>query len=100
MKRDLRSMGKEKKGRQIGQEDVEWAKANVDQNTIDSVQSVLDQYGHKSEAELLNDLKSFQQMGIMDRAALYNVAEQLAPMLDYNQQQKLYAVMQELGKSE
>lgn len=107
MKRDLRSMGNKNEmppiSQQmppISQQEIENASQNIDPATLNNVQSVLNQYGDKSEADLMNDLKGFQQAGVMDNAALYDMAQKISPMLNIQQQQKLYVVMQELAKNE
>lgn len=59
-----------------------------------SIQNLVDTYSGKSERELLGAL---QGMNSEDRATMRAFAEELKPMLNDAQKQKLYAVLRQLG---
>lgn len=69
---------------------------NVDPNQMNDIQNLMDQYGGKSESELMSELLHARQSGAIDPNDLANVAQRLAPMLTPEQQQRLLYVMQQL----
>ncbi len=76
--------------------DVKKAAQQMDPNMLGNVQTVVDKYANKSEAELMQELTSAKQSGLIDPAALASVAGRIAPMLTPEQQQRLQSVLNQL----
>ena len=49
-----------------------------------------------NETQLMQELKGFRESGVMDDAALANMARQVSPMLTPEQQARLGALLQQL----
>ena len=77
-------------------EEMKKAAEQVDPNMLGNVQNVVDKYGGKSEAELMQELSAAKQSGLIDPAALASVAGHIAPMLTPEQQQRLQSVLKQL----
>lgn len=71
---------------------------NMDPNTLNTIQDTINQYGGRSQSELLRELKNYKNAGHMDEGALDNVAQRLMPMLTPEQQRRLFDVMGQLKK--
>ena len=69
---------------------------NIDPNILGNVQDAVNKYGGKSEAELMDELTAAKQNGLIDPAALADVAGRIAPMLTAEQQQRLDSVLKQL----
>ncbi|MEA5059539.1 MAG: hypothetical protein EOM66_07700 [Clostridia bacterium] len=69
---------------------------NVDPNQLNEVQNIVEHYSGKSETELMKELRSARQKGVINPNDLANVAQRLAPMLTPEQQQRLIQVMDQL----
>ena len=76
--------------------EVKKAAEQIDPSMLGNVQNVVDKYGNKSEAELMQELTSAKQSGLIDPAALASVAGRIAPMLTHEQQQRLQSVLKQL----
>ena len=77
-------------------EEMKKAAEQVDPSMLGNVQNVVDKYGGKSEAELMQELAAAKQSGLIDPAALASVAGRIAPMLTPEQQQRLQSVLKQL----
>ena len=77
-------------------EEMKKAAEQVDPGMLGNVQNVVDKYGGKSEAELMQELSAAKQSGLIDPAALASVAGRIAPMLTPEQQQRLQSVLKQL----
>ena len=76
--------------------EVKKAAEQIDPSMLGNVQNVVDKYGNKSEAELMQELTSAKQSGLIDPVALASVAGRIAPMLTPEQQQRLQSVLKQL----
>ena len=67
-----------------------------------NIESMMNAYGGKSEAELMDELKrmtdSQKRNGSFDASAMQKTAESIMPMLTSEQRQKLIGIMNMLGK--
>ena len=90
MKRDLRSS----KG--SGQPVDPQILQGIDPQKIQDAQSAVEHYGSMNETQLMQELKGFRESGVMDDAALANMARQVSPMLTPEQQARLGALLQQL----
>ena len=70
----------------------------MDPSAAGVFENVLHQYGGKSESELINELQSLRQAGRLNTQSLYDMANTIAPMLNPEQLQRLWQVIQELSK--
>ncbi|MBE6032629.1 MAG: hypothetical protein E7224_05495 [Clostridiales bacterium] len=96
MKRDLKnSLNREKE--QNPPRSGPLKPEDIDPRSMENLQDTVAHYSQKSESELFMDLKRFQEAGVMEPAALYDVAKRIAPMLDPMQQQRLRSILRELG---
>ena len=77
-------------------DEMKKAAEQIDPNMLGNVQNVVDKYGGKSEAELMQELSAAKQSGLIDPAALASVAGRIAPMLTPEQQQRLQSVLKQL----
>ncbi len=77
-------------------DEMKKAAEQADPNLLGNVQNVVDKYGNKSEAELMQELTAAKQSGLIDPAALSSVAEKIGPMLTPEQQQRLQSVLKQL----
>ena len=77
-------------------EEMKKAAEQVDPSMLGNVQNVVDKYGGKSEAELMQELSAAKQSGLIDPAALASVAGRIAPMLTPEQQLRLQSVLKQL----
>ena len=77
-------------------EEMKKAAEQVDPSMLGNVQNVVDKYGGKSEAELMQELSAAKQSGLIDPTALASVAGRIAPMLTPEQQQRLQSVLKQL----
>jgi hypothetical protein len=71
--------------------------AGIDANTMNMFQMIMNQYGGKSDYELINELRRLQQMGMLDIRSLYDIANRIAPMLSPQQLERLSQIIQELS---
>lgn len=76
--------------------------AQLDSAQRAGIESMMDKYGGKSEAELMDELMRMtshqKQNGAFDAAAMQKTAQSIMPMLTPEQQQKLIGIMNALGK--
>lgn len=93
MKRTLRTS---KPMTDMNMNEMKKAAEQIDPNMLGNVQNVVDKYGNKSEAELMQELAAAKQSGLIDPAALASVAGRIAPMLNPEQQQRLQSVLKQL----
>ena len=56
-------------------EEMKKAAEQVDPSMLGNVQNVVDKYGNKSEAELMQELSAAKQSGLIDPAALASASE-------------------------
>ena len=70
----------------------------VDPSAAGVFENVLHQYGGKSESELIGELQRLRQAGMLNTQSLYDMANTIAPMLNPEQLQRLWQVIQELSK--
>ncbi|MBR5292036.1 MAG: hypothetical protein IKU32_03875 [Clostridia bacterium] len=77
-------------------DEMKKAAEQIDPGMLGNVQNVVDKYGNKSEAELMQELAAAKQSGLIDPAALASVASRIAPMLSPDQQQRLQSVLKQL----
>lgn len=66
--------------------------------TVNDIENMINRYSDKSSEELMNELLRFKNSGMMSNEALQNMAQTVAPMLDAEQQQRLYSIIQYLGQ--
>lgn len=66
-----------------------------------NIESMVNEYGGRSEAELMNELARMTEKqkreGSFDPEAMKRTAQSIMPMLTMEQQQKLMAIMSRLG---
>ena len=77
-------------------EDAAKAAQQMDPNMLGNVQNMVNKYGGKSEAELMQELAQAKQSGLIDPAALESVAGRIAPILSPEQRQRLNSVLNQL----
>ncbi|MBQ4610141.1 MAG: hypothetical protein IJB30_00245 [Clostridia bacterium] len=77
-------------------EEVKKAAEQMDPNLLGNVQSAINKYANRSEAELMQELAAAKQSGLIDPAALASVAGRIAPMLSPQQHQRLEEVLKQL----
>ncbi len=77
-------------------DELKKAAQQADPSLLGDVQSVVDKYGGKSEAELMQELTAAKQSGLIDPDALRSVAGRITPMLTPEQQQRLQSVLNQL----
>lgn len=90
MKRTLRG------SKQPSIDEAKAAAKNVQPELVQDVESAVRRYEGKSEAELIGELKSAQQSGLIDPNELSGVAARIAPMLSAEQRQRLESVLKNL----
>lgn len=79
-----------------------WSSKNSDDKNDASAfpgggpQDVMGQYGAMNQDQLMQELRAFRQNGQMDDAALEQMAQSVAPMLNNEQRMRLQAIMQQL----
>ncbi len=104
-KKDLRQMKKDKQTSRVNKEEIREAakKYNMDSSRIEddsiaSVEETIAQYENKSEDELMNDLERVITQGRKDGSftddMLDGFVQNVAPMLDEAQRQKLQSIAQ------
>ena len=102
MAKNLKSFRKSLQLEQCGDQTANGEKGSIgtqmDHTQMDpaqkvSIESMMDKYGGKSEAELMDELMRMtsrqKQNGAFDAAAMQKTAQSLMPMLTPEQQQKL-----------
>lgn len=76
--------------------------AQLSGDDMANIESMMNAYGGKSEAELMAELKRMtekqKKAGSFDASAMQKTAESIMPMLTSEQQQKLIGIMNMLGK--
>lgn len=74
----------------------------IDPSQRANIESMMNEYGGKSEAELMDELKRMtdnqKRSGSFDASAMQKTAESIMPMLTSEQQKKLIGIMNMLGK--
>jgi len=104
-KKDLRQIKKDKQASRVSKDEVREAakKFNVDASQIEddsirSVEETIAQYENKSEDELMGDLEHMISQGRKDGSftddMLEGFIQNVAPMLDDTQRQKLQSIAQ------
>ncbi len=104
-KKDLRQMKKDKQVSRVSKQEISEAakKFNVDpsqieEDSIASVEETIAQYENKNEDELMNDLERVITQGRKDGSftddMLDGFIQNVAPMLDDAQRQKLQSIAQ------
>ena len=100
MKRSLRGskQGGDAQKPRMDEERAARMAQNMDADTMNTIQNAVNQYGGKSQSELLRELQNYKNSGMMDDGALDSVAQRLMPMLTAEQQRRLFDVMGQLKK--
>ena len=99
--RNLRNSGNGHRQQQSQQEEIQEKMkkidpASIDPNMAEKVQQVMNQYGGKSQDELLQELKGAVQNGQMDNATLDRYYSMLSPMMNAQQKKRLEMIMRQL----
>lgn len=84
-------------GRPIEKEAAD-AAPQPDADTMRAAEAAYARYSGMDEAALLRELEGFQKSGAMDAAALSQMAQTVAPMLNREQQAKLQALLARFGR--
>ncbi|MBR5947273.1 MAG: hypothetical protein IKZ82_01330 [Clostridia bacterium] len=75
--------------------------AQIDPAKRANIESMMNEYSSKSEAELMDELMRMtsrqKKEGSFDASAMHKTAESIMPMLTPEQQQKLMGIMNMLG---
>ena len=76
--------------------DAAKAAAQMDAGTMQNVQQLVDRYSGKSDDELMGELKSCKQMGLINDDELSSVVSRISPMLNSSQLERLSGIMRQL----
>ena len=95
MKRDLRGLGM---GANKSEPAPQPAKGQAPP-VMGDINDAINQYGNKSEAELMNELVNIRRQGVIDDEKLVEVYQRLTPLLNDAQRKRLEAVLGTLQKS-
>lgn len=104
-KKDLRQMKKDKQTSRVNKEEIREAakkynkdSSRIEDDSIASVEETIAQYENKNEDELMNDLERVITQGRKDGSftddMLDGFVQNVAPMLDDAQRQKLQSIAQ------
>ncbi len=109
MKRDLRNLGgggktqepqpRQQEAPQYDTAAAQEAYKGFSENDMNTIQSAVEHYSGKSDAELMNELSDFRKSGAIDDSKLADVAARLSPMLNAQQRARLESVLGTLKKT-
>lgn len=98
MKRDLRGIGSDRRRAGEPRESARPAEppaqtVQTEQNAAGTVNEAINQYGGRSDAELMGELVNFKKSGVLDDDKLAEVYQRLTPLLNEQQRKRLESVI-------